>query len=90
MFQKKQEELKFYNCDFNIISAHYVRFDVWPGDLLLSGPVCLEACMRQQVGEAITGVDLMCRKYHINHVVRVIDKLQQLAPGGCSATFNYV
>lgn len=40
------------------------------------------------IWEAITYGDLVCRTHGINHVVRVIDKLQQLMPGSCSATFN--
>ena len=42
------------------------------------------------IQEAITGGDLMCRMCNINHIVRLIDKLQQHTPGSCSAAFNGV
>lgn len=40
------------------------------------------------IWEAIIASDLMCKMWTINHVVRVIDKLQWHAPGSSSATFN--
>lgn len=62
----------------------------WARALFFVPRLWKEEARTKYIWEAITDSDLMCWMYNINHVVWVIDKLQQRTRGSCSATFNEV